>query len=133
MSETREPEGGLTVQVAEVVTTEQGRTAEGRTTITTTAKSLPADRSWAGSLFASEDVRADSIVVAGLLSAFAGCVFQLLAQLGIGGQYWNPINFGGMVTAILGGLGVGKGVRNYLSASAVPPAPAPPAAGIPSR
>lgn len=128
-------ETDLTIQRKETVTTEPGVTV-------TKTSSVPADRTWFGSLFASDDYRADSIILCGIVALVAGIMFQACAMLFPWmAVAWNPINYGGMVTAILGGLGVGKGVRSYLSggnAPAPPPLPntvPPPVvpSAIPSR
>jgi hypothetical protein len=64
-------------------------------------------------LFHSDDSQVDSLIFGGLTAIAALIGLQVYTTI-IRPQDFSPVNFGGAVTAILGGIGGGRRLRDGL-------------------
>lgn len=69
---------------------------------------------WLTSLFSNRDGRGDSIVIAGLMFAVAGILFEGWNVI-VNRQPFGMLEFGGMSAQLLAGIGGGVGGREFLT------------------
>jgi hypothetical protein len=69
---------------------------------------------WLGKLLSSDDLGADSVVVAMLLCVMTFCGISIYSAWEHP-EAWNPTNFGGGAALVVGVIGVAKGWRDKLS------------------
>ena len=74
----------------------------------------PDHRSFLGSLFSSDDKRADSLIMACFVSLIVDALFQAWQMAAAGATLFSPLNFGGSLATIIGAFGIARGAREYM-------------------